>query len=124
MYLGIDWGKKEIGLATANKKERVATPLKTIENNKATTEEIKKICEEEKIDKIILGMPESFDGKRHETANRIKKFGEKLKAHLELPIEFENEIFSSKIAKKFSRKDVDQRAATIILQSYLNKEEK
>lgn len=121
MYLGIDWGEKNIGLALADKENKVATPIKTINNKGNTIKKIRKICKEKNVEKIVLGVPKSFDGEKHETAQRVKQFADKLKGKLDLPLEFENEIFSSKIAKHFSEEKVDKRAATIILQSYLDK---
>lgn len=121
MYLGIDWGEKNIGLATANKKDKIATPLKTIENNEERIDKIKKLCQKKSIKTIVLGLPKSFDGKKHETAQKVENFAKKLKAKIEIPIKFENEVFSSKIAKRFSKESLDKRAASLILQSHLDK---
>lgn len=126
MLLGIDWGKKKIGLALSDKKNKIAFPFKTLKNKSQTStlEKIKEICEKNSVERVILGLPQSFDGEEHETAKKVRSFGQKLKKTLNIDLKYENEIFTSKIAQAKSNQNIDKRAASIILQSYIDKKNK
>lgn len=123
MILGIDWGEKRTGLALSDEKEKIAFPFKTIKEGKGgeTIEKIQEICSNKGVDKIVLGVPKSFDGKEHKIAKKAKSFGKKISKELDIKVEFENEIFTSKIARSKITNNIDKRAASIILQSYLDK---
>jgi len=81
----------------------------------------------------VLGMPFRMDGQRGDAAERVEKFAERLGKELqhEIPIEFVDERLSSVEAeaslsrsgitdKKERKEVVDQLAAVVILQDYLN----
>lgn len=116
-YLGIDFGKKKIGLALAE--AGLAEPYQIIENGKWELE-IKKICEEEKIEKIIIGISEGH------SEMIAKDFGEKLKVITSLPVEYFDETLTTHDAlvkmkeAKSKRQDEDAISAAIILQNYLD----
>lgn len=132
-YLGIDYGKKRIGLAIGNDSERLAMPLRTIENNAvdvvprtnfvehpSTLKELKRITEDGKIDEIVVGVPISFDGKEHAQAKEARAFGESLK-EFGLSVHFENEMLTSKQSSASGSTDIDASSAALILQSFLDK---
>lgn len=116
-YLGIDFGKRKIGLAIAE--AGLAEPYRIIENGKWELE-IKKICEEEKIEKIIIGVSEG----QAEIVAKI--FGEKLRLVINLPLEYFDETLTTHDAlvkmkeAKSKRQDEDAISAAIILQNYLD----
>ena len=128
--LSIDYGEKRIGLAVCDKKEVLASRFLTLENKslEKSIEEIKKIILEENIKKIVVGIPIGFKNKSEQT-KIIEKFIGKLEKNISIPIIKINEIFTSKMAKKNLReagvkdvkKVIDQEAARIILESYLEK---
>ncbi len=128
--LSIDYGEKRIGLAVCDKKEVLASRFLTLENKslEKSIEEIKKIILEENVKKIVVGIPIGFKNKSEQT-RIIEKFISKLKKNVSIPIIRINEIFTSKMAKKNLReagvkdvkKVIDQEAARIILESYLEK---
>jgi putative Holliday junction resolvase len=118
-YLGIDYGRKRIGLALSDKEGKVAFPYSVVSDLKRVAVAAKK----EGAGKIIIGLPVSFSGKESKQAEETRAFAEKLKKRVKLPIEFENEILSTKIASKTAPKGkLDASAAAIILQSYLDRE--
>ena len=131
--LAIDYGKKRIGLAISDKSEMLASRFLTLENKslKSSIEEIKKIVLEKNIQKIIVGIPVGFKGESAQTQN-IKEFSAKLSENIDIPIMEMNEVFTSKIAEDNLRKAgvksedikkvIDQEAARIILQDYLDKD--
>jgi putative Holliday junction resolvase len=118
-YLGIDWGEKRIGLATADEETCIALPFKTV----ATLSELMAVINEEEIDEIVLGSPKKMSG---EAANNPLwlSFVEQLKASGK-PINFLDERLSSLAADALGgepkeKAERDEIAATIILQDYLD----
>jgi putative Holliday junction resolvase len=120
--LGIDFGEKKIGLALAT--GPLAEPIgviKAIRDRQQAIRSIKRICQEQEIEKIILGISEG------KTAEKTKKFAQELGEIIGLPIEFQDETLTTneavakmrEIGKKV--KDEDAISAALILQAYLDK---
>lgn len=130
-FLGIDYGDKRIGIALSDDQGILAFPYTTVENNKKAINDIKKICSEQEVEIIVLGLPISFGMKETEQAQKVKVFAKKIGKEIGLPIELENEILTSKMArpsKKHSgRADrgesqkIDESSAALILQSWMDK---
>ena len=117
--LGIDYGKAKIGLAVADSETRIAFGYGVLKNDKELIKNLANIIEKEKIGKIIIGI----------SGEDAQAFVDLLKKKLNIPIEYQSEIYSTqqaernlkeKGAKKIKRFD-DQEAARIILQSWLEK---
>ncbi len=121
MILGIDYGEAKIGLAISE--GELAQPLGVIEINN-WQEEISRICQEQGVEKIVVGISEGQE------AQKTKQFGEELKNLTNLPVEYVDETLSSQKAvekmneaqkprmkKKSSEHPI---AAAIILQDYLD----
>lgn len=129
--LGIDFGSKYIGLALSDPLKSLARPFKTIPSNNKLLEEIKKICQEEEVEKIILGLPKSMDGSIGPQGEKTLKFKKELEDFLAIPIELEDERLTSKLASdllkdekkkiKESKAELNKLAAQLILESYLEK---
>lgn len=117
-YLGLDHGDKRIGIAVSDEDGVFAFPRVILQNTEKVFNEIKKICADEKIEKIVLGTPISLKGGKSDQARKTEAFGEKLKMFLNIPLEYENEIFTSKMTQN------DASAAAVILQSYLDRNNK
>ena len=133
--LAIDHGTVRIGLALSDETEIVASPFKTIDASHEPERTLARIVQEKRIAKIVLGMPFRMDGQRGDAAERVEKFAERLGKELqhEIPIEFVDERLSSVEAeaslsrsgitdKKERKEVVDQLAAVVILQEYLNQQ--
>ena len=114
-FLGLDHGDKRIGVAVSDETMTFAFPRVVLQNTKTVFEEIKKICGDENIAKIVVGMPISFSGDKSAQAEKVERFGEELEMFLSIPVEYENEIFTTKIGRN------DTSAAALILQGYLDK---
>ena len=124
--LSIDYGRKKIGLAIADTKSGLAEPLKILryQDIKILRKKIRKIVEDLRVEKIVVGVSE---GKIGEEA---KKFGEKLKKELGIPVVFQDETLTTHEAKELAikagikrkkrRELEDAYAATLILQAYLD----
>ena len=133
--LSIDHGDKKTGLAISDENEKLASRFLTVENKSSNNliKEIKKIVFRNNIQKIILGIPVGFKGESAQTKS-IREFSVKLSKNIDTPIIEANEIFTSKMAEENLRKAgvkgeeirkiIDQEAARIILQDYLDKENK
>ena len=118
-FLGVDFGEVKIGLAVADSETRIAFSFGTLKNDKELMKNLKNIVEKKGIRKIIIGTA-GFE---------TQDFAAVLEKKLNVPIEFQNEMYSTleaernlieKGAKKIKRFD-DQEAARIILQSWLDK---
>lgn len=124
--LGIDFGLKNIGLALSE--GELAEPFGQL---KITTmaflvEKLKTICLEQKIELIVLGLPEG------KIATVVKQFGQNLQKTINLPLVFQDETLTSKeaIAKMIeAKKSLLKRkkeehiiAACLILQAYLDQQ--
>lgn len=114
-HLGIDHGNKRIGIAVSDEDGVFAFPRVVLQNSEKIFDEIKKICGDEKIEKIVLGLPISFSGQHSGQAEEVKKFADTLKRFINIPLVYENEIFTSKMTQN------DASAAALILQSHLDK---
>lgn len=131
--LGLDFGKKRIGLALT-KAGFLVERYKTIDNNDRVFESLAEICEKEDIEKIVVGLPLGIDFQKGESYKVAKEFGEKLKKELDVEIEFFDEAFSSTEGKERLEKEgvkseilknlIDQESAKIILEDYLKIDKK
>lgn len=133
--LAIDHGTVRIGLALSDEMEIVASPLKTIDAQHEPERAIARLVREKHVAKIIIGMPYHMSGDKGAAAERVEKFATRLGKELQhaLPVEFVDERFSSVEAeaslaragvtgKKERNAVVDQIAAVVILQAYLNQQ--
>ena len=119
--LSIDYGQKWMGLAISDDERKLAFPYKTLENNSKFFSILNKIIKKEEVYKIIIGLPLNKKMKPTAQTTEVENWAEKLITKVEVSLDFENEIFTSKEAEKSNAKNVHSAAAAIILQSYLDK---
>jgi len=133
IYLSLDVGDVRIGVAKSDIMGIIATPLEVIDRRKTkAVMRIKKLCEEHNTKTIVIGIPKSLDGTEKRQAEKVREFIEKLNKKIE-GLEFIeiDERLSTVSADKMlqnngikgainKRKTVDQVAAAIILQTYLD----
>ncbi len=116
--LAIDYGTKNIGLARASMDVKVVLPFGRVEK----IAELIKIINQEKIEKIVMGLPLGLDGQENKNTRRVRNFIDELKKEINIPVEFITEIFSSQAGDRMGAGvSRDEKAAMIILQSYLDK---
>lgn len=119
-FLGIDYGDKRIGLALAEN-QGPALPFQVIQNDKNIWANLKDIIEQERIDKIVVGLPHSFSGQDNERQKITQKFIDHLKTFLDIGVEVVDEQLTSKLYEKMGiKKDIDKYAAAAILDTYLS----
>ncbi len=120
-YLGVDWGEKRIGLATADSEVKLSLPLKTV----ATLAELLAVIKEEETDVIVIGAPQKMSGAAASNPLWVN-FVAQLREKSGLPIELVDERLSSLAADALGgpanqTAGRDEIAASIILQSFLDK---
>lgn len=123
--LGIDYGSKRIGLAISDERCQFALPLSVIINDKDLIVKIEKIIIDNDVKAIVIGESRNFAGE----PNNIFFDSVELKEKLEskgYQVYFEPEFLTSVQAGRFQGKTdlLDSSAAAIILQSYLDRENK
>ena len=130
--LGIDPGKKNIGLAICDENKAVATPFKTlIKNNfESLFKEIDKIIQENEIKGIVIGNPVNMDGSLGRSAQSSMDFAKNLSRNITIPITLWDERLSSEGAFKMTKdlnnnvttqiRNLDKNSAAFILQGAID----
>ena len=130
--LGLDVGKKRVGVAGCDGTGLIATGLTTIQRTsfRNDIEQLKKIVEEREVQVLVVGLPYSMKGNLGFQAQQVIKFARQVSKALQLPVEYVDERLTSveaeeqlKAQKRFSRRDkaaIDRQAAAIILQQWLD----
>ena len=123
--LGIDYGKKKIGLALATSKIAEPFMVLRVESFQEGIDRVVDVVEDKEIEKIVIGISEG------KMAEETRAFGKRIKEQSEKPIVYQDETLSTQQAQELSieagvnrkkRKSLeDAYSAAIILQSYLDK---
>ncbi len=124
--LGVDFGKKKIGLALADSDSGIAQPYTVFRfySFEDVLRKIRNVIQLEKIDLLVLGISEA------RMAKETLEFGKKVRKRLRIPIVFQDETLTSYEARQLSikagirrkkrKKFEDAYSAALILQSYLD----
>ncbi|MFZ2832028.1 MAG: Holliday junction resolvase RuvX [Minisyncoccia bacterium] len=122
-HMGIDYGTKRIGLAISDEGGTMAFPYGILENGKGSLSEVKTVCAHESVELIVIGESLDYKGEPNIVKKEIDKFIVALKKLVDIPIIEEREFMSTQQARfyQMKRKRVDDSAAAIILQSYLDR---
>ena len=130
--LGIDFGEKRVGLALSDRLNLIASPYKTLQyiSENDLIKKIKKIVFEKEIKVFVLGLPLNMKGEDSAQTKKVRMFKKNLSI-LNLPIVYQDERFSSIVAKNslvfqnvktgHNKSEIDRTAAALILQQYLDK---
>ena len=131
--IGIDYGRKRVGVATSDPLGIFASALETVHSAKII-EYLKNYAQKERIVRFVVGYPVNMDGAPSEAAKDVDVFLKQLaKAFTEVPVTLEDDRFTSVLAhramidggmKKHDRmkkESVDKISAAIILQSYIDR---
>ena len=130
--LAIDYGTRRVGLALSDPLKMIASPYRTIinEGNSKLIMEIERIIVTEDVEQTIIGLPLGMAGQITEQTKKVEEFADKLIAR-GIAIEYEDERWSSVAAKRsmkeqnissgYNKELVDQTAAAIFLQQYLDR---
>ena len=134
-YLGLDLGSRTLGVAISDVTHTIATSYIVIRHNEEYDrlfDDAEKIVKDEHIEKIVLGFPKNMNNTIGPKGELSLEFKKKLEQKLNIEVILQDERLTTKEAESVlilnntrrnkRRKVIDKLAATIILQSYLDKE--
>ena len=131
--LGIDFGRSRIGVAISDELRLLAHPLETIPAGKNAAWRIAEIVRERKIDHVVVGLPRNMDGTFGPAASEAQEFVQELRALIPREITTWDERLTTVAAHRALREAgkktratrgyVDQVAAQMILQGYLDRQQ-
>jgi putative Holliday junction resolvase len=126
--LGIDYGRVRVGLALAvdGQPQRLAT----LPNDNQLQTHLESLVAEHRITQVVVGLPRGIEGEETEQAAIAREFARQLEAAVNVPVALQDEFATSAVAHErlvaekqppaARPKLVDQEAAVIILEDYLN----
>jgi len=130
----LDIGSKRIGVALSDALGITAQGLLVLQRREGKNifEEIKKIAEENDVNKVVIGLPLNMDGSSGSKAEEAVLFAEKMKNLLNVPVKLwderlstvqaENVLLEADQSRRKRKKTIDKLAAQLILQGYLESE--
>lgn len=129
--LGIDLGEARVGLAISDDLGMLAHPVETIAVKQTPViPRIAEVVASRQVTRIILGLPRNMDGTYGAAAEKVRAFAEKLRAAVPCEVKLWDERLSTVAAQralhesgrnvKQSRQVIDQVAAQMILQGWLD----
>ena len=131
--MGIDYGEVRIGVAFSDLLGIIATGYETYvrKNIETDLQHFKDLVVSQQVDKIIMGLPLNMDGTEGERVEFTYSFCDELKKYTTLPIVYQDErlttvsaeklLISADVRREKRKKVIDEVAASIILQNYLDK---
>lgn len=136
-YLGLDLGTRTLGLAISDALGMIATSYKILRHDEDYDKLIlllKEEIENNNIGALVLGFPKNMDNSIGERGRITLEFKEKLESTFNIPVYMQDErlttmqaeklLISNDTSRKKRKKVIDSLAATIILQSYLDRKER
>ncbi|GMU58634.1 MAG: hypothetical protein AMXMBFR34_03970 [Myxococcaceae bacterium] len=129
---GLDLGTKTIGIAVSDELGLTAQGLKTLERKSLRKDiaALKQLTEELSADRFVLGLPLNMDGTEGPRADATRKFGAALEEETKLPVIYQDErlttvsaeraLLEADVSRKKRREVIDQVAASLILQAWLD----
>lgn len=133
--LGLDLGSRRIGAAISDPDGVMAMPLMVIEGTgsgyDSVVERIRALLNEYEVQRIVVGMPRQLNGVLGKQAEEVQEFVSRLSQEIEVPIDTWDERLSTVAARRMAieargsrgrrKKEVDDLAAVVILQGYLDR---
>jgi putative Holliday junction resolvase len=129
--LGLDFGRARIGVAISDELQMLAHPLETIPANEEAASRVAEIVREKQVDHVVAGIPRQMNGQIGTAATEVLEFVDKLRAILPCPVVTWDERLTTVAAHRAlrdagkktrdTRGYVDQVAAQMILQTYLDR---
>ena len=130
--MGIDYGRKRIGVATTDPERIIATPYETVAGTgsvRGDAQRMAELAEELEIDEIVVGLPLKMDGTEGDQAKVARRLGDRLARITSLPVHYFDERLTSYAAdsvlraaemnRRARRARQDKVAASIILKGFI-----
>lgn len=131
--MGIDYGRARIGTAVSDELWMLAHPLETVPAGKEAINRIIALAKEKQVDAIVVGVPKNMSGESGEAAAEANEFISKLRARVSCKVVAWDERLTTVAANRAlqeagkktreTRGYIDQVAAQMILQGYLDQEQ-
>ena len=130
--LGLDVGKKRVGVAGCDGTGLIATGLTTINRTsfQADVEQLQEIVEDREVKLLVVGLPYTMAGELGFQARQVQKFAQRIATALNLPVEYVDERLTSieaeeqmkaqRLSVSRNKATIDRKAAAIILQRWLD----
>ena len=130
--LGLDVGRKRIGVAGCDGTGLIATGLTTIERQsfQQDVDTLRQWVEDRQVQVLVIGLPYHLNGELGSQARQVQKFANRLSKALDLPMEYVDERLTSveaealiqveKLSLQHHKSLIDRKAAAIILQQWLD----
>lgn len=130
--LGLDIGRRRIGVAGCDRTGLIATGLTTIyrQSFAQVVDTLGKLVQERQVKVLVVGLPLSLDGSEGAQARQVRRLAEGLSKALEIPVVYVDERFTSLEAEDLIRQQggspiddkglIDRKAAALILQRWLD----
>ena len=131
--LGLDLGKKTIGLALSDPGRIIASPLETLQRTRfsADVETLRALMDEHGIGALIIGLPLNMNGSEGPRCQSVRQFADNLLEKMDVPIVFWDErlstvavtrtLLEADMSRKRRAQVVDMMAAAYILQGALDR---
>jgi putative holliday junction resolvase len=132
--LGLDVGRKRVGVAGCDGTGLIATGLTTIERQsfQQDVEQLRQIVADRQVQVLVVGLPYTMAGEIGFQAKQVQKYAGRLSQALQLPIEYVDERLTSVQAEQLLQAEnrspsrhkalIDRKAAAIILQQWLDEQ--
>lgn len=129
----LDVGDARIGVAVSDELGLTAQPLGTVHRvgGLRDLEALARLLAAYTLDRLVVGLPLDMAGREGTQATRVRSFATRAAEHLGVPVDFEDErwttvqaertLLDADVARRKRRQVVDRVAATIILQAYLDR---
>ncbi len=130
--IGLDVGTKTIGVAVSDPLRMFAQPVETVGRKGLKTDlpKLQALVVRHEVDAIVVGLPLELDGSESRSARLARQVGDGLGELTGLPVHYVDERFSSveaeralvqqDVSRKRRKQIIDQAAAVLILQGYLD----
>ncbi len=135
-YMALDVGDRRIGVAVSDPTGLIARPVTVVRRTSRAADfaRFAEIAETHAVDALVIGLPLNMDGTEGSQAAWVHDYGAALAEALDLPLRFWDERLTTEEAKDVLRAQgkrprehegwIDAVAASVILQSFLNAQEK
>ena len=120
--LALDYGAARIGCAISDRSGTLATPIPSVASG--DPEALAALADDRGAERIVIGLPISLDGAEGGQASETRRFGDRLAELTDIPIEYCDERFTTRMATRTRREsgassDEDSIAAAHLLEAYL-----
>jgi putative Holliday junction resolvase len=109
--LALDYGRKKIGLALADAEARIAEPVATVEriNRNEDMRRLREFARDHGVKRIVVGLPLRLDGVAGEMADEAKRFADRVRKQIGLPVEMVDERLTSWQAQQVLEQEFGRR---------------